>query len=179
MRASSIAQKSAKCDVPSAKETGLFHKKKEPIFCLTIAKERHIENFSPRDVLPDILDHLHADCMSYKTSPLEERTLAFAGNIRSFIEKIPYSRISSEDCKQLLRSSGSIGANYLEAQEALSRKDFFYRVRVARKEAGESRFWLKLLANTIPKEYRQEAELLQQESVELFRILTAIAKKEI
>jgi four helix bundle protein len=58
---------------------------------------------------------------------------------------LPKSIISIEDGSQLVRSSGSVGANYIEAQEALSKKDFAMRVKISRKEARESRYWLNLL----------------------------------
>jgi four helix bundle protein len=59
---------------------------------------------------------------------LEERTYNFAKDVRLWIKKFPKSFINVEDMKQLIRSSGSIGANYIEANEALSRKDFIMRL---------------------------------------------------
>ena len=76
---------------------------------------------------------------------LEERTLDYAIRVRTFIRKLPATLIINEDAKQLVRSSGSVGANYIEANEAISKKDFKYRMRIARKEVKESRFWLKLI----------------------------------
>jgi len=76
---------------------------------------------------------------------LEERTLTFARNIRAFLQKLPKTIAHMEDGKQLLRSSGSIGANYIEANEALGRKDFLMKIKISRKEAKESRYWLNLI----------------------------------
>ena len=76
---------------------------------------------------------------SSKRYDLEERTLKFSKKTRFFIKKLPRTITNIEDCKQLTRSSGSIGANYIEANEALSRKDFIFRIKICRKEAKESR----------------------------------------
>lgn len=65
---------------------------------------------------------------------LEERTLIFARAVRNFVHKIPKNTVTIEDCKQLVRSSGSVGANYIEANESLSVKDFIVRVIIRKKE---------------------------------------------
>jgi len=73
-----------------------------------------------------------------KQYDLEDRTLRFAKQVREFIRSL-YKDVSNiEDGKQLTRSSGSIGANYIEANEALSKKDFVMRIKICRKEAKES-----------------------------------------
>ena len=70
-----------------------------------------------------------------KKYDLEDRTLDFAKEIRLFLKSIPKTMSNLEDAKQLIRSSGSIGANYIEANESLSKKDFLHRVKISRKEA--------------------------------------------
>ena len=70
---------------------------------------------------------------------LEERTFLFAKNIRLFIKQLPKSLLNIEDIKQVLKSSGSIGANYIEANEALSKKDFVMRIKISRKHARSRR----------------------------------------
>lgn len=80
-----------------------------------------------------------------KKYDLESRTFMFAQNMRLFIKKLPKTLISLEDLKQLVRSSGSIGANYIEANESLSKRDFYMRLKICRKEAKETIYWLKLL----------------------------------
>ena len=80
-----------------------------------------------------------------KIYDLEERTLKFAKNVRNFVKEIPRTIANIEDGKQLIRSSGSVGANYIEANESLSKKDFIYRIKDSRKEAKESRYWLSLI----------------------------------
>lgn len=76
---------------------------------------------------------------------LEDRTLEFAKNVRGFVRKLPRTISTIEDGKQLRRSSGSIGANYIEANESFSKKDFVMRIKISRKEAKETRSWLRLL----------------------------------
>jgi len=71
---------------------------------------------------------------------LEKRTADFARNIRSFVRSLPRTISNIEDIKQLVRSSGSIGANYIEANESLSKKDFVMRIKICRKEAKESEY---------------------------------------
>ena len=110
-----------------------------------------------------------------KSFNLEERTLAFARAIREFIKTLPRTVSSIEDGKQLVRSSGSVGANYIEANEALSRKDFVMRIKIARKEAKESCYWLKLIETQKPLEEKRAS--LEREAVELTKILSAILLK--
>jgi four helix bundle protein len=85
---------------------------------------------------------------SYKSSrkpDLEDRTLKFASDIVGFIEQIPRSIPNNEIAKQVVRSAGSVGANYIEANEALGKKDFLLRLRICRKEEKETAYWLKLI----------------------------------
>lgn len=79
------------------------------------------------------------------------------------------------DGRQLLRCSASIGANYIEANEALGKKDFLCRLRISRKEAKESRFFLRLLDPGEP--FEPEREALVEEATELLSILSAIIRK--
>ena len=76
---------------------------------------------------------------------LEERTLLFAKNVRAFTKKTPRTIENLEDIKQLTRASASIGANYIEANESLGSKDKIMRMKISRKEAKESRFFLLLI----------------------------------
>jgi four helix bundle protein len=108
---------------------------------------------------------------------LEERTLRFARETRQFIKRIPIEICNQSDCKQVIRSSGSIGANYIEANESLSKKDFAFRVKIARKEAKETRYWLACLEENIPVELNAKRLELHNEATELMKILSAILKK--
>jgi len=80
-----------------------------------------------------------------KQYDLEERTLKFAKRVRAFVRQLNKTTANIEDGRQLIRASGSVGANYIEANEALSKKDFLMRIKICRKEAKESTYWLKLL----------------------------------
>lgn len=80
-----------------------------------------------------------------KQYDLEERTFAFAARVRAYVRKLPRTVSNLEDVKQLVRASGSVGANYIEANESLGRKDFSLHIRIARKEAKESAYWLRLV----------------------------------
>ena len=105
---------------------------------------------------------------------LEERTLKFARSVREFVRLLPKDICNVEDSKQLTRSSGSVGANYIEANEALSKKDFRMRIKISRKEAKESRFWLNLVDTRESQKLEVQRENLIQESTELLKILSSI-----
>lgn len=111
-----------------------------------------------------------------KQYDLEDRTLNFAKRCRNLVKRLPRTIASIEDSAQLVRSSGSVGANYIEANEALSKKDFVVRVKISRKEAKESRYWLTLLDNIVG-ELAQERDALIQEATELMNIFGAIIRK--
>lgn len=114
-----------------------------------------------------------------KRFDLEERTFNFAKKVREFIKKIPKNVIVYEDINQLIRSSGSIGANYIEANEALSKKDFYHRIKISRKEAKESRFWLRLLDLKDYLDLEKEKQLLIQEATEFMKIFGSILEKDV
>jgi len=107
-----------------------------------------------------------------KQYDLEERTLRFSKKVRDFIKKLPKTIINTEDGRQLIRSSGSIGANYIEANESLSKKDFLMRIKISRKEAKESQYWLNLIE--VDKTLESERAELLQEVIELRKIFSAI-----
>ena len=112
-----------------------------------------------------------------KTFDLEERTLAFAMAVREFVKTLPRSVANIEDGKQVVRSSGSVGANYIEANEALSKKDFVMRIKIARKEAKESVYWLRLIEADDSLEAKRV--ILDREAVELTKILSSILLKSV
>lgn len=106
---------------------------------------------------------------------LEERTLGFAKRVNIYVNKLPRSISNIENGKQLVRAAGSVGANYIEANEALSRNDFAMRIKISRKEAKESRFWL-ILTQPLP-DAEQEKFYLTNESTELTKIFGSIVEK--
>ena len=63
-----------------------------------------------------------------KPYDLEERTLKFAKDVRAFVKKLPKTVANIEDSRQLVKASGSVGANYIEANESISKKDFIFRI---------------------------------------------------
>jgi four helix bundle protein len=107
---------------------------------------------------------------------LEDRTARFARSVRDFVRKVPKNIISLEDGKQLVRSSGSVGANYIEANESLSKKDFLVRVKICRKEAKETRYWLTMF-DQVSGELLSERNKLVQESTELLKIFSSMISK--
>lgn len=109
---------------------------------------------------------------------LEERTFRFAVACRDFSQSVPNTPVNHEYGKQLVRASGSTAANYIEANESLSRKDFFHRIRICRKEAKESRLWLRLMIMEDTSILTAKRDELIQESLELGRIFTAILQKD-
>jgi four helix bundle protein len=108
---------------------------------------------------------------------LEDRTFEFARRVRAFVKTLPRTTCNFEDVKQLVKSSGSVGANYIEANEALSKKDFLMRIKISRKEAKESRYWLRLLDTGTEAAMEEERQKLVQESTELLNIFGAIVRK--
>ena len=108
---------------------------------------------------------------------LEERTFQFAKSVRLFTKTLPKTISNVEDGKQVIRSSGSVGANYREANESLSKKDFLMRVKISRKEAKESAYWLRLIHETNNLKNADTAQNLIQEATELTKILSAILEK--
>jgi len=108
---------------------------------------------------------------------LEDRTYEFARRVRAFVKRLPRTICNIEDVKQVVRSSGSVGANYIEANESLSKKDFRLRIRISRKESKETRYWLRLLDTNADAAFDRERDCLVQESTELMCILGAILRK--
>jgi len=112
-----------------------------------------------------------------KPYDLEDRTLEFAKRVRKFVKKLPKSIANQEDGRQLIKASGSVGANYIEANESLGKKDFRMRVKISRKEAKESRYWLRLVDTYDDEELEIERAYLIQESTELMNIFGSILQK--
>ena len=114
-----------------------------------------------------------------KTYDLEDRTLEFARAVRQFVKQLPKHTANYEDGKQVIRSSGSVGANYIEANEALSKKDFIMRIKICRKEAKESRYWLRIIDTGASKSLANKCQHLARESQELMNIFGAILRNSV
>ncbi len=108
---------------------------------------------------------------------LEERTFKFAKLNRDFVKKLPRTISNIEYGSQLIRSSGSQAANYIEANESLSKKDFVHRMKICRKEIKESRLWLQLCDCGGSSELLREDTVLIKEASELIKIFSTIIEK--
>lgn len=111
-----------------------------------------------------------------KRYDLEDRTLLFARSVRQFTKLLPNLIQNQEDIRQLVRSSGSVGANYREANDSISKKDFLHRIRIARKEAKETEYWLQLVDCANQPSLEVKRQFLHQEAKELMMILGAILR---
>ncbi len=108
---------------------------------------------------------------------LEERTFQFAKAVRIFVKTLPKTIANIESGKQVIKASGSVGANYIEANESLSKKDFKMRIKICRKEAKESAYWLRLINETNNLKNANDAKSLMQEAGELKKIFSSILEK--
>jgi len=108
---------------------------------------------------------------------LEERTFQFARNVGLFVKKLPKDITNIQYGKQVVDASGSVGANYIEANEALSKKDFVMRIKICRKEAKESAYWLRLIVETSDEKCRKSGNELLNEAIELKKIFSSILLK--
>jgi four helix bundle protein len=116
-----------------------------------------------------------AEGSNTKKFDLEDRTFDFANNCKEFLKRIDKNIHNVEYYKQLIRSSGSVAANLIEANESFSRNDFSHRIKICRKEAKESCLWLKLI--DINEQVTATRNSLLQEATELMRIFGAILEK--
>lgn len=107
---------------------------------------------------------------------LEDRTLIFSKKIIDLVRLLPKDLINRELISQIMRSATSVGANYREANDALGKKDFFMRMKICRKEAKETKYWLELIAYSNPQ-LKEEVKPLINECVEIIKIFSAIIAK--
>jgi four helix bundle protein len=112
-----------------------------------------------------------------KRYDLEDRTFRFAKDTTLFVKQLPKNISNLEYGKQVVDASGSVGANYIEANESLSKKDFIMRIKICRKEAKESAYWLRLIVETNNEECGQEGKKLLDEAIELKKIFSSILAK--
>jgi len=107
---------------------------------------------------------------------LEQRAELFARRVRALVRVLPRTVSNREDIKQLVRASGSVAANYIEANDALGKKDFMMKIKLARREAKESRLFLSLVDTADNDSVEDERAALVQEARELVNILSKIAQ---
>ncbi len=122
-------------------------------------------------------DHLQSECVqrarSDKTYDLEERTARFGEAIIQFAKKVSVNPITEPLIGQLVRAGTSVGANYCEADDSGSRKEFRYRISVCKRESRETKYWLRMIASAVP-ELKTEARDHWLEAKELNLIFGAI-----
>ena len=103
--------------------------------------------------------------------------MAFARQVRAFVKTLPPHTANFEDAKQVVRSSGSVGANYIEANEALSKKDFLMRIKISRKESKESRYGARLMDIAADGTLEKDRAWVIREATELMKIFGSILHK--
>jgi four helix bundle protein len=107
-----------------------------------------------------------------KPRDLEDRTFLFAESVRRFVKQLPRTISNTEDVRQLVRASGSVASNWIEADEALSKKDFLIRAKICRKEAKESRLFMRLVDAGFAKTNLADRDGLAKEARELTSIIS-------
>lgn len=111
-----------------------------------------------------------------KKFDLEERTKEYLGKIIDLCKKIPVTPITRRQIEQLVASAGSIGANWCEASESESKKDFAHKVKISRKEAKECQLWLFGIKRSVGN-LEKECDILIAEAKEFVYIFTSIINK--
>jgi four helix bundle protein len=128
-----------------------------------------VPNQSDVDTLHEVPEGKHA-------FDLEERTARFGEEVIRFAQKVPRNPVNNRLIEQLVGAATSIGANYCEADDGVSRKDFKNKIGTCRKEARETKFFLRMIASAEPG-LKPEARVLWQEAKELHLIFCAIWRK--
>ena len=108
---------------------------------------------------------------------LEERTAQFGESIIEFCKTLPSGPMISPLISQIVRSASSVGANYCEADNAVSKKEFRLKIATCQKEARETKHWLRMIAAATPI-HKEQARSLWQEARELHLIFSAILRKQ-
>jgi len=107
---------------------------------------------------------------------LEERTFLPGRKVRLSLKKINIHLLNEDDIRQLIRSSGSVGANYIEANESLSKKDFFHRIKICRKESKETAYCIRMIIETDGDGIKDDLKTLHQEAIEFWDLNIGILK---
>ena len=115
--------------------------------------------------------------MEKKYLDLEQRTLSFSISVRDFCYGCKKDIINAEYIKQLVRSAGSVGANYIEANDGLGNKDKKMKIKISKKEAKESAYWLQHITTNNEELLEQKKSKLIDEANQLTLIFAAILRK--
>ncbi len=108
-----------------------------------------------------------------KEYDLEERTARFGKSVIAFAKKAPKSPVTISLISQLVRAGTSVGANYCEADDGVSKRDFRNKIGICKKEARETKHWIRMVVAAVP-ELKDEARPLWQEAKELHLIFVSI-----
>ena len=111
-----------------------------------------------------------------KKYDLEERTAVFGEAVIGFARRIPADPVTTPLVNQLVRSATSVGANYSEADDAHTKKEFLQKIGYCRREARETKHWLRMMATAAP-DLKTEARSLWREAKELHLIFAAIVRR--
>ncbi len=111
-----------------------------------------------------------------KQYDLEERTAVFGEDVIAFACSFPRNSVTDPLISQLVRAGTSVGANYLEANDSLSKKDFVYRLGISRRESKETGHWLRMISRACRVDI-EERDRLSGESIELNKIFSSIIRK--
>lgn len=156
--------------ISSSKQIPNFKSKAQSKLPFKISILRH--NHKPMNTFPTVDNILQAKpCYD-----LEERTFKFAKRAIRFSSEIVKTVPHIEITKQFIRAAGSVGANYIEANESNSKREFTYKIAICRKEVKEARYWLKLMDLSLDWENRERGNLIA-EATELLKIFAAIILK--
>ena len=147
-------------------------------FSIDLRIDRNLSNLEIRN--PNIEARNKSKILMTQNSKrydLEDRTLEYAKKVKVFVKNLRKTVGNLEDGKQLIRASGSVGANYIEANESLTKKDFVMRIKICRKGAKESRYWLMLVDADGQPEKENDRGSLIKEATELMNIFGAMLAK--
>jgi four helix bundle protein len=114
--------------------------------------------------------------MQDKKFDLEDRTLKFAKDCIDLSKVLTKDNVNLELIGQFIRASSSVGANYREANDSITKRDFYHKIGICRREAKESKYWMELLAHANQK-FSDKIMPLIDEALQLARIFAAISKR--
>ena len=126
-----------------------------------------------RDQIKDLLKRSEESMSNNNKYDLEERTAVLGERIIDFVKTLPRNTINNELIRQIIRSGTSIGANYMEADGAESKKDFRHKIAICKKESKETKHWLRMIARANP-DRKDECKELWNEAQELTLIFSSI-----
>lgn len=128
---------------------------------------------TPRDEAISKHQRLKDEGGTNKPYDLDERTALFGEAVIDFAKKIPVNPVTSHLIPQLVAAGTSAGANYGEADDAVSKKDFRHKISISKREAREAKFFIRMIVRAVP-ELKEEAKPLWQEAKELHLIFAKI-----